>query len=114
MHEIFSTELNDGAAARECAGLAEQVSEALAKYATANRAKYGEVYAYEVDGFGNQLFQDDANVPSLLSLPYLGCCRPDDPLYLRHAEVRPERRQSVLLSRQGRGGSGRSRTPGWT
>jgi meiotically up-regulated gene 157 (Mug157) protein len=26
---------------------------------------------------------DDANVPSLLSLPYLGCCASDDPLYLR-------------------------------
>jgi meiotically up-regulated gene 157 (Mug157) protein len=35
-----------------------------------------------VDGFGNQLFMDDANVPSLLSLPYLGCLSPDDPLYL--------------------------------
>ena len=52
-------------------------------YATAIKPKYGEVWAYEVDGFGNQLFQDDANVPSLLSLPYLGCCKLDDPLYQR-------------------------------
>jgi uncharacterized protein len=41
------------------------------------------VYAYEVDGFGNQLLMDDANVPSLLSLPYLGCCSPNDPVYRR-------------------------------
>jgi hypothetical protein len=33
-----------------------------------------------VDGFGNHLLQDNANVPSLLSLPYLGCCAKDDPL----------------------------------
>lgn len=39
-------------------------------------------YAYEVDGFGNALFIDDANVPSLLSLPYLGVCSADDPAYL--------------------------------
>jgi meiotically up-regulated gene 157 (Mug157) protein len=38
-------------------------------------------YAYEVDGFGNQLSMDDANVPSLLSLPYLGWCDTDDSVY---------------------------------
>ena len=32
----------------------------------------GEVFAYEVDGFGSAYFMDDANIPSLLSLPYLG------------------------------------------
>ncbi len=42
----------------------------------------GKVYAYEVDGLGNKLMMDDANVPSLLSLPYLGYCSKDDELYL--------------------------------
>jgi uncharacterized protein len=83
LHEIYTAGLHDAAAAGDCADLAGQVREALAKYATAIKPEYGEVYAYEADGFGNQLFQDDANVPSLLSLPYLGCCRLDDPLYLR-------------------------------
>jgi meiotically up-regulated gene 157 (Mug157) protein len=35
-----------------------------------------------VDGFGNAYLIDDANVPSLLSLPYLGFCSPSDPIYL--------------------------------
>ena len=83
LREIHTTELHDGAAAQACDDLAGQVREALGKYATAVKPKYGEVYAYEADGFGNQLFQDDANVPSLLSLPYLGCVKADDPLYLR-------------------------------
>jgi meiotically up-regulated gene 157 (Mug157) protein len=83
LRDIHVAELHDTAAARDCASLAGQVREALTKYATAVKPKYGEVYAYEVDGFGNQLFQDDANVPSLLSLPYLECCAADDPLYLR-------------------------------
>jgi len=40
------------------------------------------VFAYEVDGFGNAVFMDDANVPSLLSLPLLGFISQRDPLYL--------------------------------
>jgi meiotically up-regulated gene 157 (Mug157) protein len=39
-------------------------------------------YAYEVDGLGNFELDDDANVPSLLALPYLDVCEKDDPLYL--------------------------------
>ena len=42
-----------------------------------------EVWAYEVDGFGNALFMDDANVPSLSGLAYLGCVDPADPLWQR-------------------------------
>jgi len=36
-----------------------------------------------VDGFGNALFMDDANIPGLLSLPYLGSVAQDDPVYRR-------------------------------
>ena len=80
--EIFSTELKDKSFPRECQELAEEVTAALDAYGKARHAKHNLVYAYEVDGFGNQLFMDDANVPSLLSLPYLGCCAPDDATYL--------------------------------
>jgi meiotically up-regulated gene 157 (Mug157) protein len=40
------------------------------------------MYAYEADGLGNHLLMDDANVPSLLSIPYLGYATADDPTYL--------------------------------
>lgn len=43
--------------------------------------KYGRIYAYETDGFGNHVLADDANVPNLLSAPYLGFCSPEDPIY---------------------------------
>lgn len=43
--------------------------------------KYGVIdgtLAYEVDGCGNYLLADDANIPSLLSLPYLGVNIPEE------------------------------------
>lgn len=47
----------------------------------------GPVYAYEVDGLGNRLLIDDANTPSLLGLPLLGWCAPDDATYLRTRDL---------------------------
>src|SRR5262249_11174016 len=79
--EIHRAVFSDRAFANECRELANQVGEAVNRYGRITRAGHGAVYAYEVDGFGNQIFMDDANVPSLLSLPYLGCCAPDDPIY---------------------------------
>jgi meiotically up-regulated gene 157 (Mug157) protein len=38
-------------------------------------------FAYEVDGLGNALCMDDANTPSLLSLPYLEALSPENPVY---------------------------------
>jgi meiotically up-regulated gene 157 (Mug157) protein len=68
--------------AAECRQMAAEVEEAVFAYGTHEHPPYGRIYAYEVDGFGGRVFMDDANVPSLLSLPYLGCCAADDPIYL--------------------------------
>ncbi|HKK41142.1 MAG TPA: glycoside hydrolase family 125 protein, partial [Bacteroidales bacterium] len=81
MAEMFTAIKNDSKLARECYSLASEVENALTGYASADHLKYGRVIAYEADGFGNQLFMDDANVPSLLALPYLGCLSSSDPLY---------------------------------
>lgn len=68
--------------ANECTALATEVEKALQQYAIINHATFGKIYAYEVNGFGSFNLMDDANVPSLLSLPYLGAVKATDPLYL--------------------------------
>ena len=61
--------------------MADEVESAIQKYAVVDHPKYGPIYAFEIDGFGSHLLMDDANVPSLLSLPYLGAVEADDPIY---------------------------------
>jgi meiotically up-regulated gene 157 (Mug157) protein len=74
--------LKDTSFAGECRVLADEVEAALSKYARIPSAA-GDIWAFEVDGYGNQLFMDDANIPGLLSLPYLGCCDLNDSVYQR-------------------------------
>ncbi len=81
MAEMFDVLGKDAATANRCRVLAIEVHSALEKYAVAQHPVYGKVLAFEVDGFGNQLFMDDANVPSLLGLPYLDAMSAHDPLY---------------------------------
>jgi uncharacterized protein len=80
--EIFTKVVGNKEFASKLLNLADEVNKAVHEYAVVNHPKHGKIYAYEVDGFGNQLFMDDSNVPSLLALPYLNCCKPNDPLYL--------------------------------
>ena len=81
MAEILSkvNQKNDNAA--ECLALAHEVETALKQYAIVDHPKYGKIYAFEVDGFGNRLLMDDANVPSLLGMGYLGDVDLNDPIY---------------------------------
>lgn len=79
--EIAGKVVGDNALAAESKALADEVSEALQKYAVVEHPKYGKVYAFEVDGFGNTYFMDDSNIPSLLALPYLEGVPKNDSIY---------------------------------
>jgi meiotically up-regulated gene 157 (Mug157) protein len=81
--EMAAEILHDAKLAQEATALATEVEHALNLYGKVQHPKFGEIWAYEVDGYGNALMMDDAGAPGLLSLPYLGCCRADDPLYMR-------------------------------
>jgi len=65
----------------ECISLRSDINEGIKKYAVCEHEKYGMIYACETDGKGNRLFFDDANVPSLLSIPYIGYSDADDEIY---------------------------------
>lgn len=65
----------------ELSSLASEVENALKANAIVN-SQFGKIYAYEVNGMGSYNLMDDANVPSLLSLPYLGALNAKDPVYV--------------------------------
>ncbi len=79
--EMSHVIVNDSALANEANSLASEVATSLNQYGKA-RTPQGTIWAYEVDGYGSQLLMDDAGLPSLLALPYLGCS-PDAELYQR-------------------------------
>ena len=79
--EILETVNKETAVAADCRALADEVEMALNRFATYYLPEFGTIYAFEGDGFGNHLLMDDANVPSLLAMPYLGDVDVNDPIY---------------------------------
>ena len=67
--------------AREALELRRAIHFGIETYGVVRNPFFGRIYAYETDGCGNYNLMDDANVPSLLSIPYLGYCSADAPLY---------------------------------
>ncbi|GAB4020882.1 glycoside hydrolase family 125 protein [Spirosoma migulaei] len=72
---------SDKATINELNALALEVETALKRHAIINHSDYGKIYAYEVNGYGSYNLMDDANVPSLLALPYLDAMPVNDPVY---------------------------------
>ena len=63
-------------------GLAVEIQRGIEQFGTLELAPFGRIYAYEVDGMGHANVMDDANVPSLLSIPYFGYLPKNNSLYL--------------------------------
>ncbi|MBQ8752917.1 MAG: glycoside hydrolase family 125 protein [Clostridia bacterium] len=78
LEEIFTKIYNDKALAEEARALRKDIQQGIEDFAVGPDG----AYIYETDGLGNTLFMDDANVPSLLSMPYFGYCRKEDVRYL--------------------------------
>ncbi|WP_158797478.1 glycoside hydrolase family 125 protein [Pedobacter sp. L105] len=80
--EMIRAVKGDEQVAQDMEALALEVRHALQKYAIIDHETYGKVFAYEVNGYGSYNLMDDANIPSLLALPYLGTVSMSDPIYL--------------------------------
>jgi uncharacterized protein len=94
----------DTAAALDAEALASEVEAALRAHALVPDGQGGQVWAYEVDGFGNWLFADDAGVPSLSGLPIIDAAQVDDPLFQRTAALAWSPRNPFFVA--GRAASG--------
>jgi hypothetical protein len=79
--EMLEQIRHDPESAGQCRALADEVAAALREYAIVDHEKFGRIFAYEVDAFGDMYCIDDGNIPSLLSLPYLGAMKNDDKIY---------------------------------
>jgi uncharacterized protein len=80
--ELARGPLDAPALADDADVLAAELDDATRRHGVVDHPEYGPILAYEVDGLGHHLLMDDANMPSLLSLPLTGGIALDDPLYI--------------------------------
>ncbi|MGI5893758.1 MAG: glycoside hydrolase family 125 protein [Candidatus Merdivicinus sp.] len=79
--EIFTAIYHEEEIAKRALQLKAEIDEGIRRYGVYEHEKFGKIYAYETDGMGHYTLMDDANVPSLLSIPYLGWCSAEDEIY---------------------------------
>lgn len=80
MSTLFAEHYEDHVSARKCRELSREIRRGIEEFGIFEQEGLGRCYAYEVDGLGGKLFMDDANVPSLLSIPYLEYYTGSDPV----------------------------------
>jgi hypothetical protein len=81
--EMVNKLRSDGELAGQCLAMADEVEKALREHAIVDHPEGGRIYAFEVDAYGNYYCTDDGNIPSLLSLPYLGAVKQNERIYQR-------------------------------
>jgi uncharacterized protein len=79
--ELAAHAAGDANLAARATALADEVAKATAQHGRVQHPRFGEIWAYEVDGYGNALTMDDANAPGLVSLAYLNRGALSDPVY---------------------------------
>ena len=89
MAEIFTEIGLDVKMKERMSLLASSVRDAIETYGVYNHPTYGKIYAFEVDGSNSdinsadgKLITDMANIPSLISAPWLGYCETSNQTYI--------------------------------
>lgn len=72
---------HDADLATKMSDFSQSVRDGIEKYGKTNHPEFGQIYAFEIDGFGSTNLMDDANVPSLLSAPILDFLDVSDETY---------------------------------
>ena len=86
-------EAGNEALAAELTEWAKGIETGIREYGIVKHKVYGDVYAFETDGYGSHIMMDDANLPSLLSLPLLGFVEAGDETY--------QNTRKMILDRKG-------------
>lgn len=73
--------------------LSKQIEQGVWKHGVVSHKAFGDVFAFEVDGYGSSILMDDANLPSLLALPLLGFVSKSDKVY--------QNTRKMILSKSG-------------
>ncbi len=81
MAEMLESVCGNTALSEECRRLAAEIDAGIRKHCVVEHPEFGSIYACETDGMGHYSLIDDANIPSLLSIPYIGYADATDPLY---------------------------------
>lgn len=110
--EIVSRFYQEEALVEDIRRLRDEIQAGIEKYGIVEDEQNGKkMFAYEVDGLGNYSLMDDANVPSLLSAPYLGYCDTQDEIYLNTRAFLLSDRNPYYFSGAVASGIGSSHTP---
>ncbi|UPK45104.1 glycoside hydrolase family 125 protein [Paenibacillus pabuli] len=81
MGEIARWVFRDEKLVSEMAHLEEEIRHGITLYGTYRHPEYGQIYAYETDGYGNFCLMDDAGTPGLMSIPYFEYASTEDIVY---------------------------------
>lgn len=84
--------------ALEMTEFSKSLKEAIERHGIVTDTNTGtRIFAYEVDGFGGTAIMDDANIPSLLSAPFLGYLDISDEVY--------QNTRAIILNQNGPSGN---------